>query len=88
MINGMNSKLISGSTNQTATSSFHEPVFSLCAAKWRNTETSLVSFESINLRSLIFLKFTFRLYKAIFRNVFPSLAEWQIFILRLSKKLY
>ncbi|XP_057796881.1 intermembrane lipid transfer protein VPS13 isoform X2 [Salvia miltiorrhiza] len=54
MVNGMklkdSSKLISGSTNQTATSSLHEPVFSLGAAKWRNTETSLVSFESISLR--------------------------------------
>lgn len=54
MVNGMklkdSSKVISGSTIQTAMSSLHEPVFSLSATKWRNTETSVVSFESINLR--------------------------------------
>lgn len=59
MVNGMklkdSSKVIGGSSNQTATSSLHEPVFSFDAAKWRNTETSLVSFESISLRFVIFL---------------------------------
>ncbi|KAK4437331.1 Vacuolar protein sorting-associated protein 13 [Sesamum alatum] len=43
-------KLISGSTSQIASSNLHEPVFSLAVAKWRNTDTSLVSFESISLR--------------------------------------
>ncbi|KAH6809791.1 hypothetical protein C2S51_027574 [Perilla frutescens var. frutescens] len=43
-------KLKDSSKVISASSSLHEPVFSLGAAKWRNTETSLVSFESINLR--------------------------------------
>ncbi|XP_042063836.1 uncharacterized protein LOC121807630 isoform X2 [Salvia splendens] len=50
MVNGMKLKDISGSTNQTTTSSLYEPVLFLGAAKWRNAETSLVSFESITLR--------------------------------------
>ncbi|KAL6580643.1 hypothetical protein OROMI_008667 [Orobanche minor] len=43
-------KLNSGSVSQIASSNLHEPVFSLAVAKWRNTDTSLVSFESISLR--------------------------------------
>ena len=89
MVNGMKLKDISGSTNQTATSSLYEPVLFLGASKWRNAETSLVSFESITLRFAVFLKITFRLNKAISLNtVFLSFAEWQICILRLSKKSY
>ncbi|KAL0336666.1 UNVERIFIED_CONTAM: Vacuolar protein sorting-associated protein 13 [Sesamum radiatum] len=42
-------KLLSG-TSQIASSNLHEPVFSLAVAKWRNEDTSLVSFESISLR--------------------------------------
>ncbi|PIN06335.1 hypothetical protein CDL12_21114 [Handroanthus impetiginosus] len=43
-------KLTSGSMSRIASSNLHEPVFSLAVAKWRNTDTSLVSFESIGLR--------------------------------------
>ncbi|KAI3467952.1 hypothetical protein Pfo_024615 [Paulownia fortunei] len=43
-------KLISGSMSQIASSNLPEPVFSLDVAKWRNTDTSLVSFEYISLR--------------------------------------
>lgn len=76
MVSGLklkdSSKVISGSTNQTATSSLHDPVFSLSAAKWRNTETSVVSFESINLRFVIFLKITSRFYKSVSPcDIFP-----------------
>ncbi|KAL3650642.1 hypothetical protein CASFOL_007045 [Castilleja foliolosa] len=39
-----------GDASQVATSDLHEPVFSLTVAKWRNNDTSLVSFESISLR--------------------------------------
>lgn len=94
MVNGLklkdSSKVISGSTNQTATSSLQEPVFSLSAAKWRNTETSVVSFESISLRFVIYLKITSKFHKTVtLCNIFLSFfVEWPIFILRLSKKLY
>lgn len=53
MVNGMKLTDISGSTNQTAS---NEPVLFLGAAKWRNAETSLVSFESITLRFVVFLR--------------------------------
>lgn len=43
-------KLMSGSISQIASLNLHEPVFSLAIAKWRNTDASMVSFESINLR--------------------------------------
>lgn len=49
-----NSKFISGSTNQIASSNVHEPVFSLGVAKWRNTDVALVSFESISLRFVLY----------------------------------
>lgn len=69
------SKVIGGNMNQIASSSLHEPVLSLGAAKWRNTDTSLVSFESISLRFVIFLRIISKLHKAIYLNVFPSFAE-------------
>lgn len=69
-------KLISGSMNQIASSNLHEPVFSLGVAKWRNTDTSLVSFESISLRFVIFLKITSRIHMAIFPpDNCPSFSE-------------
>ncbi|KAL6541687.1 hypothetical protein OROGR_011173 [Orobanche gracilis] len=43
-------KLNNVSASQIASSNLHEPVFSLAVAKWRNTDTSLVSFESISIR--------------------------------------
>ncbi|KAK6160539.1 hypothetical protein DH2020_003920 [Rehmannia glutinosa] len=43
-------KLNGGGVSQIASSDLHEPVISLAVSKWRNTDTSLVSFESICLR--------------------------------------
>ncbi|XP_051121162.1 uncharacterized protein LOC127244726 [Andrographis paniculata] len=45
-----NAKLMTGSMSQIAYSNLHEPVLCLAVGKWRNTDASLVSFESISLR--------------------------------------
>ncbi|KAG8380914.1 hypothetical protein BUALT_Bualt06G0066200 [Buddleja alternifolia] len=51
VVNQIKFKDNSGSTSShIAASNLHEPVFSLAVAKWRNTDPSLVSFESISLR--------------------------------------
>ncbi|EYU33513.1 hypothetical protein MIMGU_mgv1a0233772mg, partial [Erythranthe guttata] len=47
---GIDSALISRSMTQISSSNMYEPVFSLAVAKWRNSDRSLVSFESIILR--------------------------------------
>lgn len=44
-----NTRFISESELQIA-DSLCDPVFTLAAAKWRNTDTSLVSFEYISLK--------------------------------------
>ncbi|KAG8383675.1 hypothetical protein BUALT_Bualt04G0038500 [Buddleja alternifolia] len=50
VVNQIKFKDNSGSTSaHIAASNLHEPVFSLTVAKWRNTDASLVSFESISL---------------------------------------
>ncbi|KAL3830664.1 hypothetical protein ACJIZ3_019466 [Penstemon smallii] len=43
-------KVMNGDMPQVPPSNLHEPVFSLAISKWRNNDTSLVSFESISLR--------------------------------------
>lgn len=62
-----NTKLNSDSEVEIAGGSC-DPVFTLAAAKWRNTDTSLVSFEYISLKSVllrqVYIKF---LYKANIR---------------------
>ncbi|KAL7090722.1 hypothetical protein ACP275_12G059000 [Erythranthe tilingii] len=47
---GIDSALIGRSMSQISSSNMYEPVFSLAVAKWRNSDRSLVSFESIILR--------------------------------------
>lgn len=74
-----NTKLISGTTNQIASSNLHEPVFSLGVAKWRNTDGALVSFESISLRLVIFLKITLKLIGPYLINfVFCRMADFYL----------
>lgn len=47
-----NTKLYSDSEVEIADGSC-DPVFTLAAAKWRNTDTSLVSFEYISLKCVL-----------------------------------
>ncbi|XP_073032093.1 intermembrane lipid transfer protein VPS13 isoform X2 [Primulina eburnea] len=47
---GNSTNLIGGKIGQTISTNLNEPVFLLTVAKWRNSDTSLVSFESISLR--------------------------------------
>lgn len=64
-----------------------EPVFCLYASKWRKSDSSLVSFEHICLRSLFLHLMCLVSIKCIALTLFSSsLAEYQIFDLRLSNR--
>lgn len=78
----------SESVTQVASDSPFEPVFCLAAAKWRNKDISLVSFEYISLRySWLHLEFIHYLVNICFLNVTCNACRVADFHLELEQEV-